>query len=217
MLGLSLAVPAPVAAVDAAAEIAAPSPSSLDAASDPRGDTARRPAPPETPLPSPAAYRLFGGIAFGRGIRFNNPYRLRTELGSDAESVSVTATYASLSAGGLVAAGKHWLHGASVDGSFALDGIAQEVVTPSYTAWFEPDPRWSLRGRAGVPIVVEPDLNAGFELAFGGVYRLTAGVGLTASVVGSLFFGAATYEASRTTIPIASFEVGVLYDYEVFR
>jgi hypothetical protein len=105
--------------------------------------------------------------------------------------------------------------GLAVHGSVALGGVAQEVLTPSYVWILRPDPRWAVVGRAGVPIVVEPDLNAGFEAAGGAVLYLTAGVGLTASVVGSLFYGAATQDSARTTIPLLSFEAGVLYDYEV--
>ncbi len=105
-------------------------------------------------------------------------------------------------------------HGVVIHGSFALDGIAQEVVTPSYLLLVRPDGRWGILGRAGIPIVIEPDANAGFEVSGGGVLYLTAGIGITASLVGSLFFGAATLDSSRPAIPILSLELGALYDYE---
>jgi hypothetical protein len=72
-----------------------------------------------------------------------------------------------------------------------------------------------VRGRAGIPIVLEPDANVGFELAAGGVWLFTGGLGLSAELVGSLFYGAATRETSSTAIPLLSFELGVWMDYEV--
>jgi hypothetical protein len=169
-----------------------------------------------TPLPPlRGEYHLMGGVAVGRGIRFQNPYRLQTELGSDAQSLSLTATYLDLSVGGLLAGTPTMFHGVTVHASFALDGIAQEVLTPSYLFFKRFDPRWAVLGRAGIPIVLEPDANVGFELAGGGVYYLSAGIGLTASLVGSLFFGAGTLDSSRPAIPILSMEIGVVYDYEV--
>ena len=171
---------------------------------------------PSTPLPPLGGeYRLMAGMGVGRGIRFENPYRLQTELGSDARSLSLTATYLDLSIGALLAGSTRVFHGVTVHGSFALDGITQEVVTPSYLFLYRPDPRWAILGRAGLPIVIEPDANVGFELAGGGVFYLTAGLGITASLVGSLFFAAGTLESSRPTIPLLSMEAGVVYDYEV--
>src|SRR5690606_1296249 len=41
----------------------------------------------------------FGSLALGRGLRFNNPYRLERVLGDDAESLSLSALYADVSAG----------------------------------------------------------------------------------------------------------------------
>jgi hypothetical protein len=160
-------------------------------------------------------YRFMGGFGFGRGIRFQNPYRLQTELGDGAESLSLTATYFDLSVAALFAGGQSIFHGATVHASFALDGVTQEVITPSYLLLVRPDPRWGITGRAGIPIVIEPDASAGFEIAGGGIFYLTAGIGLTASLVGSLFFSAATLESSRPAIPILSMEVGAVYDYEV--
>jgi len=165
--------------------------------------------------PLPGKYRFLAGMGVGRGLRFQNPYRLQTELGRDAESLSLTATYLDLALGALFGSGGPTFHGALVSADFALDGITQEVLTPSYLFFRRLDPRWAVLGRAGVPIVIEPDVNAGFELGGGGVFYLTAGLGVTASLVGSLFFGAATLESSRPAIPVLSMELGVVYDYEV--
>lgn len=168
-----------------------------------------------TPLSVGASYHFFGGLGVGQSFRFNNPYRLSSELGDSAESVSVPAPYFDLRLGGTIRGTGLLSHGLEVDGSFALGGVPQEVVSPSYLVLVHLVPRWSLRGRAGIPIVIEPDANAGFEIAAGGIFWGTAALGITLDFVGSLFFGAATLDTPRTTIPLLSTEVGVVYDYEV--
>lgn len=181
-----------------------------DAASLDAAPAERKALPPLT-----GEYHFMGGLGVGRGIRFQNPYRLQTVLGDDAESLSLTATYLDLSVAMLFARGQTFFHGVDVHASFALDGITQEVITPAYSLLLRPDPRWGITGRVGVPIVLQPDANAGFELAAGGIFYLTAGIGITASLVGSLFFSAATLDSSRPAIPILSMELGAVYDYEV--
>jgi len=166
-------------------------------------------------LPERPTYHLFAGVSVGRGIRFQNPYRLPTELGSDARSLSLTANYLDLHFGATMGSSGPVSHGVAVYTSIALDGIPQEVVTPNYVLLWRVAPRWAVAGRAGIPIVVEPDLNAGFEVAGEGIFYVTSSVGITFSTVGSLFYGAATLESSRTAIPILSFEGGLIYDFEV--
>lgn len=169
----------------------------------------------ETPLPPRTAFHLFGGLAVGKGIRFNDPYRLQTELGDSAESLSLTASYLDAYAAATLNTRGKVSQGIALHASFALDGVPQEVLTPSYVFFYRPVPRWGLVGRAGIPIVIEPDASAGFELSGGGIFYLTAALGITADLVGDLFFGAATPDTPRTTIPIASLQLGVVYDYEV--
>jgi hypothetical protein len=211
LLGLgSVALPAVAGAAVPEGRAAAESRDEASAAEDARAARSVR-----TPLHVGTTYDFFGGLAVGRGIRFDNPYRLRTELGTTAESLSLTATYLDVYVGAAAFATGILSHGIAVHGSFALDGIPQEVVTPSYVLRVRPAPRWGVVGRAGVPIVVEPDLSAGLEAALGGVFYVTAGVGITASVVGSLFFGAATLDTARTSIPILSLEGGAVYEFEV--
>ena len=77
---------------------------------------------------------LFGALEVGRGLRLNNPYRLETVLGDDAESLSLTATYLDVSAGAAFGRADLLQHGAALHASFALHGIPQEVLTPSYVA-----------------------------------------------------------------------------------
>lgn len=168
-----------------------------------------------TPLKVGPAYHLFGGTSLGDGIRFNNPYRLRDELGTGAESLSATAPYLGLKLGATIRGAGKLSQGLELDGSIALDGIPQETVTPSYLVLFHAAERWVVRGRAGLPVVIEPDANVGFEAALGGVFFATAAVGISADLIGSLFFGAATLDTARTAIPVLSMELGVLYDFEV--
>jgi hypothetical protein len=157
----------------------------------------------------------FAALGLGRGLRFNNPYRLRTSLGSDAESLSLTATYADLSLGAALGNPRGLQHGAVLHLSVATDGISQEVLSTSYVVLYPLGSRFLLLGRAGVPVVLEPDLNAGAELAAGGAFLVTAAVGVGAELVSSLFYGAATLERSASVIPLLSFQAGVWLDYEV--
>lgn len=158
---------------------------------------------------------VFGSAAVGRGLRFNNPYRLRTVLGDDAESLSLTATYADFGLGAALGEPRGLQHGAVAHLSVATDGIAQEVASLSYQALRPLGSRWLLTGRAGVPIVLEPDLNAGFELAPGAAFLVGAGAGLSSELVFSLFYGAATLERSASVIPLLSLQLGLWFDYEV--
>lgn len=165
--------------------------------------------------PSDPHAHLFGALAIGRGIRLNNPYRLATPLGDTAESLSLSATYLDLSLGAAIGAADGIAHGGALHLSVATEGVPQEVITPSYVALHRFADGWIAYGRAGIPIVLEPDVNAGFELAAGGAWLLSAGLGVTAELVGSVFYGAATHDESVTIIPIVSLQIGVLVDYEI--
>jgi hypothetical protein len=158
---------------------------------------------------------FYGAVSFGRGLRFNNPYRLQTELGDNSQSLSLTAPYLDLAVGALLGSAGHFQQGLGVNASFALEGIRQEVLTPAYVALLPLSSRWQVRGRLGLPIVLEPDASVGVELGAGGVFLASAGLGFTAEVIGSLFQGAATLEETSTLIPIVSLQLGVLVDYEV--
>lgn len=184
----------------------------------PPGAPAREATPrlaPETPLPRRAVRRLWAGVALGQGLRFNNPYRLPTVLGRDAESLSLTAPYLDLRLAAVRGSDGGVAQGLSVHASKALRGVAQEVVTPGWQLSLDLARRWAARGRVGVPVVVRPDLGVGAELGLGGVYRVSAAGGVTVDLVGSWFQGAATPTTPRTDIPILSLELGVLYDHEV--
>jgi hypothetical protein len=193
---------------------------SLVAAAEPRGgDDADAAAPADVPAllePADGGYlHLMAALALGRGIRFNNPYRLATPLGDDPESLSLSATYLDLGAGITAGPPEGLQHGGSLHFSVAVEGVPQEVATPSYLVLHRFPPRLLAFARAGLPVVIEPDLNLGYELALGGAFLVSAGLGVTAEVVGDVFYGAATQEQALTVIPMLSFQVGVFFDYEV--
>lgn len=154
-------------------------------------------------------------LAFGKGLRFNNPYRLATPLGDTAESVSLSATYLDLGLGVLWVNAESLVHGATLSGVVALDGISQFGITPSYLTLFALTPALALRGRVGVPIVITPDTTVGLEAAFGSRLSVALGLAVTAELVGDVFFGAATEERSVTTIPMLSLQLGVQFEHEM--
>jgi len=190
-------------------------------AEDPFQPPSERPAAPErlpelprTPRPSDVYQHWLGGVYLGRGLRFNNPYRLRRELGDSAESLSLGATYLDLHIGRTFSAPDGFEHGATVHFSIATDGIRQEVVTPSYLLVKRLSARVLSYGRAGFPIVLEPDLSVGLEAGLGAAYFFTANLGVGLELDASLFYGAATIEKAVTLIPVTSLALGVFFDWE---
>ncbi len=157
----------------------------------------------------------FGTVSFGKGFRFNNPYRLAKPIGDSPESVSFTAGYLDLGLGATFGPVKGLQHGGEVALAIATDGISQQVLGLSYVALWPLADQALLRGRAGFPIVLGPDANIGLEVAAGGAWLFTGGLGVSAELVGSLYYGAATLDASTSAIPLLTFELGVWIDYEV--
>jgi hypothetical protein len=188
---------------------------------DPFGEPSVKPhesdAPP-TPARTPRSRRGYqhwlGGLYVGRGLRFNNPYRLQTVLGDDPESLSLTATYLDLHLGRTFGAPDGFEHGIAAHFSVAIQGIRQEVLTPSYLLLHRFGPRFLGYGRAGFPIVLEPDASLGLEAGLGGAYFLSASLGLGAELDFSVFYGAATIEEPSTVIPVMSLAFGVFFDWE---
>jgi hypothetical protein len=72
-----------------------------------------------------------------------------------------------------------------------------------------------LHGRLGLPIVVAPDASLGLEAGVGPQLPIAYGLGLTAELVGSVFFGAATEQKSVTTIPMLALQLGLVFDGRV--
>jgi hypothetical protein len=169
-----------------------------------------------TPLPGASELHTFGTLALGKGFRFNNPYRLATPLGDSPESVSFTAAYLDLGLGAAYGPADGFQHGGEVALGIATDGISQQVLGLSYVLIYPVLDGMLLRGRGGFPIVLGPDANIGFELGIGGAWLFTGGIGATAELTGSLFYGAATLDKSTTAIPLLAVELGLWLDYEVF-
>jgi hypothetical protein len=176
------------------------------------------PPPPPVPTRTPRAARGYqhwlGGLYLGRGLRFNNPYRLRRVLGDDASSLSLGATYLDLHVGRTFSAPDGFEHGLALHFSIATDGIRQEVLTPSYLLVRRLTPRVLSYARAGFPIVLEPDAAVGLEAGLGSAYFFTANLGIGAELDFSLFYGAATIDKAVTTIPVMSLALGVFFDWE---
>jgi hypothetical protein len=162
----------------------------------------------------PGYGQIFATAFVGDGLRFNNPYRLRTPLGSDAESVSRTAAYADFGLGITFERPLGLQHGFALRSAFALEGVGQAVLTPSYLAWR----RWgalAADGRLGVPFVLSPDLTWGFEVAGGGTWFFLGGFGVTAEIVGDFFYGAGTRDTRAASYPVLSGQLGLTAAYEV--
>jgi hypothetical protein len=165
---------------------------------------------------APSGYvRLLGGIAFGDGVRFNNPYRLRTQLGESAESLSLTSGYIDFGVGVALGPPDGFQHGGAIHLSLALSGVPQQVLAPSYLLVYRGAHRFMGFGRLGIAYVVSPDENVGGELALGGAFFVTSGIGVSAELVGDLFYGAGTYQVATAVYPIVSGQLGIIVDYEV--
>ncbi len=159
--------------------------------------------------------RVFGTLSGGRGLRFNNPFRLSDQLGAGAESVSATAPYFDMSANVTFGDPNGLQHGGAVHFAVALQGVGQQAFSFSYLMLHRGRSPLMLYGRLGVSLLTAPDFNAGAELAFGAAYFFTGGVGVTSELVGNLFYGAGTYEVAVTTIPVVSAQGGLIFDFEV--
>lgn len=179
-----------------------------------RAAPAPLPAPASTPRSQQGYQHWLGGLYLGRGLRFNNPYRLSDVLGDDAESLSLTATYLDLHVARTFSAPDRFEHGISAHFSVAMHGIRQEVLTPSYLLLKRHGPRFLGYARAGFPIVLEPDLNAGLGGGLGAAYFVSAGLGLGAELDFSVFYGAATIDEAVSVIPVMSLALGVFFDWE---
>lgn len=192
---------------DAAAQEPAQVPAPPDAAAR---ELAQLSAPPDVTL------HWMGSLFFGDGLRFNNPYRLKTQIGTSAKTVSVTAPYVDLGVGLALGDAFGLQHGMSINVSIALEGVGQAVVVPSYLATYRgASSRFLAFGRFGPAIIASPDANVGAELGVGGAIFVTSKIAVTGEIVGDLFYGAATRETGYPVYPIVSLQLGVLFDHEV--
>lgn len=165
--------------------------------------------------PPGRASRILGTVAVGDGVRFNNPYRLQTQLGERPESLSLTSGYLDLGAAFAVGPADGLQHGAALHFSIALSGVGQQALAPSYFVVYRGPRRVLGYGRLGASILTTPDVNLGGEIAGGLGYFLTARLAISAELVGNLFYGAATYEANYTVYPVISAQLGLMIDHEL--
>jgi hypothetical protein len=152
----------------------------------------------------------FGALTLGKGVHTNNPFRL-----GSTDAVGFTATYLDLALGLTLGPADGLQHGGQVNLAIATDGVPQEVLGFSYVALLPLGEHALVKGRAGLPIVLAPDSTVGFELGAGGAWLFTGGLGVSAELVGSLFYGAATQDRKTTTIPVIALQIGMWFDHEV--
>ena len=158
--------------------------------------------------------QLFATTFVGDGLRFNNPYRLATPLGSSAESISRTASYVDVGLAATLGDPLGWQHGVAFRISRSLEGVGQSVLTPSYFL----SRRWrttALYARAGVPIALTPETTWGLEAGGGGVWFLRGGIGVAAEIVSDVFYGAGTREVATPAYPVLSAQLGLVIAVEV--
>ena len=151
----------------------------------------------------------------GDGLRFNNPYRLATPLGSTAESISRTAAYVDLGIGAVFGDPLGVRSGGALRMSVALEGVPQSVIAPSYLLWRRWR-TWGAYGRLGVPVVLTPELTWGLEVGAAAVWFVRGGIGIAGEVTGDLFYGAGTREVATPAYPVLSAQLGLVIDYEAF-
>jgi hypothetical protein len=189
--------------------------SGLARADDEEAPRPRRRAKKEEPFATKPGYaQFFASTMAGAGLRFNNPYRLATPLGDDAESVSRTAAYFDLGLAMTVGDPLGFQHGAALRTSIALEGVGQVVMAPSYFLWRRKG-AFAGFGRAGAAFVASPDLTWGLEGALGGVFFVLGGLGVVAEIVGDIFYGTGTREVATATYPVLSGQLGLMGTYEV--
>ncbi len=164
-----------------------------------------------TPAPPLGTYvHVFGELSLGKGVHTNNPFRLGT-----SDALGFTATYLDLSAGIAFGPPDSLQHGLQLSLLAATEGVGQQVFGMYYAALLPVGEHAILRGRAGLPIVITPDASMGLEAAAGGAWLFTGGIGASAELVGSLFYGAASPDRTKTAIPIIALQIGAWFDHEV--
>lgn len=167
-------------------------------------------------LREPEGYaNLFGAMAFGGGFRFNNPYRLHTQLGPTASSVSTTAPYVDFAAAITFGSPNGLQHGGALHTGVSMSGPQQTYLSLTYLAAYRAGKPFLVYGRVGPTMLLSPDVNLGGELAGSFSYFFTGALGLTSELAFDLFYGAATLDKKYSVYPILSGQLGIIVNYEV--
>lgn len=207
--------PCSTAAVLGAAALVSGAAEAQEPRRDPEARSLATHEEPDEPLADKPGYtQLFASVMAGTGFRFNNPYRLPSPLGDDAESVSRTATYLDIGLAMTLGSPLGFQHGGALRITTAIEGVGQVVMTPSYFGYR----RWgqlALFGRAGIPAVLSPDVTWGFEGALGGAFFFLGGVGAAFEMVGDVFYGTGTRDVATAAYPVLAAQLGLLGTYEV--
>jgi hypothetical protein len=165
--------------------------------------------------PVDTSWRMLGSVEIGRGLRFNNPYRLSTQLGTDAQSVSLTASYLDFGLGVAFGPPNGLQHGAALHASIALAGVGQVSLTPTYLLAYRASQPFLAYGRVGPSFLLTPDPTIGAEVAGGFAWFLTGKVAIASELVFDLYYGAGTYDVGIATYPILSGQLGLLIEHEI--
>jgi hypothetical protein len=152
----------------------------------------------------------FAELALGKGVHTNNPYRLGT-----SDAFGFTAAYLDLSVGLAFGPPDSLQHGFQLSLLGATEGVSQQLFGAYYVVLLPVGGHAILRGRAGLPIVLTPDTTMGLEAAAGGAWLFTGGIGASAELVGSFFYGAASPDRTKTAIPVIALQIGAWFDHEV--
>jgi len=171
--------------------------------------------PPTSPFADKPGYaHFYGSILGGTGLRFNNPYRLATPLGGDAQSLSRTNAYVDVGLGATFGPALGFQHGMTLRTSVSVQGVRELMLAPSYVL-YRRQRAFAGYARLGPSFALAPTLNVGGETGLGGVWFPRGGIGLVAEGVFNLYYGAATPESLRPAYPVLSGQLGVQFDIEV--
>jgi hypothetical protein len=193
----------------------------------PAGDAASGPGPQAAVEPDPAvelralersmdfAWRLLGSVEFGCGLRFNNPYRLATELGNGPESVSLIAPYADLGLAFSYGPPDGLQYGAAVHTTVTMSGVFGLGIAPAFQVTYRGPRPFLAYGRVGPGFALTPDPTLGVEVAGGFGWFLTGHLAVASELVFDLWWGAGTNHVAVATYPLLSAQLGLLVDYEI--
>jgi hypothetical protein len=214
----------PARAQDGPPPLTAPAP---PAPAPPTGPPPPAPAPAPPPArdltadlrtlvyPVDATWHLLGAIELGRGFRFNNPFRLATELGNGPESVSLIAPYADLGLAFSYGPPEGLQYGAALHTTVTMSGVFGASIAPAFQVTYRGPRPFLAYGRVGPALALAPDATLGAELAGGFGWFLTGHLAVASELVFDLWWGAGTNHVAVATYPVLSAQLGLLVDYEL--